>query len=337
MAPREEEKDLGFGSLLAQESPTRLLNRDGTFNVRRVGTGPLASLNLYHQLLELSWPRFLGLVAAMYLVANAVFGVLFFLCGPGALRGDVGEGTVGRLMASFNFSVETFATIGYGNITPHGFAANLLVTVESLAGLLVFAIGTGLVFARFSRPVARIVFSDVAVVAPYRGITAWEFRIVNGRSNQLIEVEVKVSMSRRVPGGGGRREFFELALERDRVALFPLSWTVVHPIDANSPLHGWTEAGLHESDAEFLILLTGIDETFAQQVHARSSYKPGETVWGARFTPILQRLDGSAMSVDVSLIHGYERTPVPGAAAVHLDGALPASGRAITSGSVAGK
>jgi inward rectifier potassium channel len=307
----DESRDLGFGSVLARESPTRLMNPDGSYNVVREGLHPLESLSLYHYLLTVSWPSFLALVAASYLLANAFFGALFVLCGPGAVRGMDGRTPLEHYLSAFFFSVHTFATIGYGSMAPATLAANLLVTVESLVGLLGFAVATGVVFARFSRPVARIIFSRNSIVAPYRGITAFQFRIVNGRSNQIIELEATLTMNRRKPDGSGAREFFELALERDHVALLPMSWTLVHPIDQNSPLFGFTESELRDSDAEFFILLTGIDETFAQQVHARSSYKPAEIVWGARFASILHRTPGGAMAVNVARIHEMERVELP--------------------------
>ncbi|MDB4948645.1 MAG: channel, inward rectifier [Gemmatimonadetes bacterium] len=311
----DENRDLGFGSVLARESRTRLMNRDGSYNVVREGMHPLESLSLYHFLLTVTWPRFLGLVCAAYVLANAFFGLLFTLCGPGALSGTHGVTFGQRYAESFFFSVHTFATIGYGSVAPASMAANLVVTVEALVGLLVFALATGVVFSRFSRPVARIIFSRDAVVAPYRGVTAFQFRMVNGRSNQIIEMRAKLTMNRLRPDGSGAREFHELALERDHVPLLPMSWTLVHPIDPTSPLYGVTDEGLRQSDAEFFILLTGIDETFAQAVHARSSYKPDEVVWGARFTSILHTTQGGMMAINVGRIHEIERVELPGAPA----------------------
>src|SRR6266480_3436279 len=150
--------DLGFGSLISRETRTRLLNRDGTFNVKREGLSAWARLNFYHYSLTMSWPRFLVLVGA-----------------------------------GFFFSVHTLATIGYGNIVPISFAANLLVTIESLVGLLGFSVIAGIVFARFARPVAEIVFSRCALIGPYRDRTAFMFRIVNMKTNEIVELEAKVT------------------------------------------------------------------------------------------------------------------------------------------------
>ncbi len=171
----EEIRDLGFGSVVAREIRQRLLNRDGSFNVARTGLRMSSSLSLYHALLTTTWTRFMGLVVLSYVLLNAGFGLAFVLIGPDALQGPLpGVGGTGFARAFF-FSVETFSTIGYGNLGPAGLAANLVVTVEALVGLLWLALATGLLFARFSRPTARILFSRTAVIAPYRGVRAFQF------------------------------------------------------------------------------------------------------------------------------------------------------------------
>ncbi len=308
----ELDRDLGFGTVVARESRQRLLNRDGSFNVRRDGMRPLASLSVYHHLLTISWPWFLGLVAVTFLAINAVFGLAYLACGPAALHGAPASDMGGsEFLRAFFFSVQTFATIGYGHVSPAGLAANLLVTVESLAGLLIFALATGLLFARFSRPTARIVFSERALIAPFQGGAAFEFRIVNSRSSQLLEVECEVLFTQ-LAGKITMRQFVPLALERRKVTFFPLSWTIVHPIDARSPLAGLTYQDLVASNAEFLVVLTGFDETFSQTVHARSSYKPEEIVWGAAFKNMYKPRDAQGtLAIDVGLLHAYERVPLP--------------------------
>jgi inward rectifier potassium channel len=301
--------DLGFGSVVARESRRRFLNRDGTFNVRREGLGFWQVVSLYHYLLTISWPRFLMYAGAAYVVANGLFAAGYVLCGPGSLVGFERSGMVGRFAQAFFFSVETLATIGYGNIAPANMAAHLLMTFESLVGLMTFAVIAGIVFARFSRPVAQIVFSEDAIIAPYRGITAFMFRVVNQRSNEIVELRAQVMLARRKKDGAVTdREFIPLKLERDRVIFFPLTWTVVHPIDPDSPMYGKTAADLAESDAEFLILLNGFDETFSQNVHTRSSYKAEEIVWGAKFRSVFNppRPDGT-LSVDIRKLHEIDR------------------------------
>lgn len=307
----DDTRDLGFGAVVARESRLRLLNRDGSFNVRRRGLGFFESLSAYHTLLTLSWPRFLGLVVAAYFTANLVFAAAYWWCGPAALMGPM-VGT-SRLLQAFFFSVETIGTIGYGQIAPASVAANIVMTIESVTGLIGLALVTGLLFARFSRPTAAIVFSRSALIAPYRGVQAFEFRIANRHKNELVEVDAKVLYSRTRERGGRRmREFLELGLERRTVVFFPLTWTVVHPIDETSPLQGVTAEQLVAEEAEFLVLLQGTDETFAQRVHARSSYKPHEIVWHARFRDVFGApgADG-ALTVDVGRLHDFERLVAP--------------------------
>jgi inward rectifier potassium channel len=304
--PESEIRDLGFGAAVARTSKERLLNRDGSFNVKREGLPFGASLSLYHALLTTTWPRFLGIVVLYFLAVNAAFGVVYAALGPDALDStDPWLGT--GFLRGFFFSVETFSTVGYGQISPRGLGANLVITVEILSGLLSVTLATGMLFARIARPTARIIFSRSAVIAPYRGITAFEFRIANARKNQILDMQAKVLLSRLEDGV---RRFHTLELERQSVVFFPLSWTIVHPISEGSPLSGETQESLRASDAEFLVLLTGTDETFAQSVHARSSYKFDEIAWNARFTNILKLpRDGQSVGIDVGHIHEIE--PVP--------------------------
>jgi len=317
MAESDLDRDLGFGSVVAGQSRARLLNRDGSFNVEREGLNFFTSLSSYHSLLTMSWPHFLGLIVLGYLGLNLLFAGAYFACGPGALDGA--GGTAGqRFLECFFFSVQTFATIGYGKLTPAGMAPNLIVTFESLVGLLGFAIATGVLFSRVARPTARILFSERALIAPYRGVTAFEFRIANGRSSQLIEVQASVLFSAFKARDGKAREFVPLALERQKVAFFPLSWTIVHPIDPSSPVFGLSYEDLLAADAEFLVLLTGFDETFSQTVHARSSYKADEIVWGARFVNIFNPPRDGILSIDIGRLDEFDRVP--------LVSALPAPG-----------
>jgi len=308
IARKEPDADLGFGSIVARESRKRLLNRDGTFNVRREGLSIWESVPLYHVLLTLSWPRFLALLVAGFLGANALFAGAYLLCGRNALAGLHARTLSSRFVEEFFFSVHTLSTIGYGNVVPRTTAANILVTIESFTGLLALAIIAGIVFARFSRPVAKIIFSSQAVVAPYRDGRALMFRIANQRSSQLVDLEARVLLARRKEGGhAAAREFTPLGLERDRVNFFPLTWTVVHAIDDESPLRDSTAASLEARDAEILILLSAFDETTAQTVHARSSYLWSEIVFDARFKSAFNPPDDDGVvSVDITRIHEIE-------------------------------
>jgi len=310
--PDEEarDRDLGFGSVVSRESHQRLLNPDGSFNVRRSGLRFLESLAPYHQALSMSWTRFFSLVALCYLALNLLFAVAYVACGSDALSGPGSAMLGGPFGQAFFFSIQTFATIGYGQIGPNGLAANLVVTFEALVGLMYQALATGLLFARFSRPTASILFSRHAVVAPYAGASGLMFRLVNRRRNELIELEAQVLFTSLVEDerGGTVRRYVRLPLERNKVTFFPLSWTVVHPIDESSPLAGTTMEELERRQAEVLVLLSGTDETFEHTVHARTSYRASDIVWNARFQSMFEPLGaGSRVGVDITRLDEIER------------------------------
>lgn len=309
VTPENDTQDLGFGSVVAAQSRERLLNQDGSFNVKRTGLSYISSLNLYHTLLSMKWKTFLGLLLLLYFLSNVVFGLAYALLGAESLVDSSSTPTENMFVRGFFFSVQTFATIGYGTIHPVGIVPNLLVTIESYYSLIANALITGVVFARFARPTARVHFSTVAVVAPYQNMTGLMFRLVNARSNQLIEVEAKVMFARFVNENGKvLRRFDLLELERKSVAFFPLAWTVVHPIDEKSPLYNMTAEDLKKSDAEILILLTATDETFAAIVHTRSSYKHEEIKFGQKFVSIYNKAEnGETISININKLSKIEK------------------------------
>jgi inward rectifier potassium channel len=304
------DRDLGFGSVVSRESRQRLLNRDGSFNVTRSGLGFLDSFAPYHLLLTTSWRGFLAAVSLSYLALNFVFALAYIACGTDALLGSGAAMMGGRFAQGFFFSIQTFATIGYGQVAPNGTAANLVVTIEALVGLMYQALATGLLFARFTRPTAVLLFSRDAVVGPYRDGQGLMFRIANRRRSEIIELQAQVLFSAVEPDGRGGtvRRYMLLPLERNKVTFFPLSWTIVHPIDAASPLANRTSEDLERTEAEILVLLSGIDEALEQTVHARSSYRAREIVWNARFQSMYLKTDAnSRVSVDISRVHEIER------------------------------
>ncbi len=308
------DRDLGFGAVVGRESRQRLLNADGSFNVARSGLGMLETVAPYQQLLTMSWTAFLGAVVLAYLGFNILFAMAYVLCGPDALIGADMHSLGGALGRAFFFSVQTFATIGYGQINPNGLAPNGIVTAEALVGLMFQALATGLLFARFSRPTASILFSRSALIAPYGGGVSLQFRIANRRKNQIIQLEAQVlfSVLETDQRGDRVRRYYPLSLERNKVTFFPLSWTIVHPISDTSPLRGWTAEALARAEAEILVLLSGIDDTFSQTVHARSSFRSDEIVWNARFATIFERGgDGGRVRADISKLHDFERVDSP--------------------------
>ena len=302
-------RDLGFGAVVSRESQQRLLNRDGSFNVERKGLGFWSSFSAYHAMLTMPWWQFFGIAALLYLAVSALFASAYLACGPGSLGSNTAGMEHHTYLRAFFFSVQTLSTIGYGQVVPIGTAANAVVTVESLVGLFGFAIVTGLLFARFSRPTAKMLFSRHAVIAPYQNGTAFEFRVANARSNELIEVSAKVLVSRFEEVDGLRtRRYYPLQLERSSVVFLPLTWTVVHPIDPSSPLYGETEQSLRASQTEFLVLLSGFDETFSATVHTRTSFVPNEVRWGFRFASafVMAKGSGSKVAVDMRQFDAVE-------------------------------
>jgi inward rectifier potassium channel len=310
--PQQERlnQDLGLGGRLSERSHARLLNRDGTFNVRRNSLSRFHPYNVYHTLVSLPVPRLFLLMAAGYLATNLLFATLYWLAGPEAIAGADAR-PLARFEDCVFFSVQTLATIGYGKLVPNTRVANVLVAIEALVGLLGFAVLSALLFARFARPTAKIRFSSHAVIAPYQNGWALMFRLANMRNHDLTDVHAVVSLARWVDEGGTRRRRFDqLALERDFIIFMPLHWAVVHPITDTSPMHGLTRESLAASDPEVVCLITADDETFAQTVHARCSYDQADIVWGARFRDMYLP-DADRVTIDLGRLSDVEAVPPP--------------------------
>lgn len=293
----ENRKDLGFGTQV-HDLNTRLLNRDGSFNVKRSGGTFWSRLNIFNRLVVCSWGKFFTVVISFYLLLNFIFAGIYEIVGIENLQGaDLGS-RGSRFMDAFFFSSQTLTTVGYGRIAPIGFWASSVAAIESLMGLLIFALATSLLYGRFSRPVAHILYSDKAIIAPYLDTTGFMFRIVNERANQLIDLQVEVAMSilEKQPNGKEVRRYYGLKLERNRVNFFPTNWTIVHPITQESPMFGLSKEELLRRDAEFLILIKATEDTFNQTVHSRISYHAREMVFGAKFKSMVLDADASGLS-----------------------------------------
>lgn len=278
----------------------RVVNKDGTFNVQRTGLRSFAG-SVYIRLATMSWPRFLCVVTLTYLAVNSVFAGVFLALGPGALHAterDLGLGDFGR---AFFFSVQTLTTVGYGAVYPVGVAANLVAAAEAATGLMGFALATGLLFARFSRPSSKLVFSETMVVAPHGNGTALQFRVANQRSNVLMEVQANMMLItvERSPDGELKRNFRNLDLDLPQINFLALTWTVVHSITDSSPLFGKTREDLKEQQAELLILVKGFDDSFSQVVHTRYSYRWDEIRWSAKFAPAFTTAPGGHLLLEV--------------------------------------
>jgi len=268
--------------------------------VRRVGAARITRRDVYHLMLTMPWTWFFGVQAIGYLIFNAIFALLYL-----AQPGSVANAKSGSFADAFFFSVQTMATIGYGVMAPATLYANIMVTVESLLGMVAFAVAAGLIFARFSRPTARVLFSRVAVVTPFNGVPTLMFRCANERRNQIFEAQVHVDFARQETSAEGLnlRRSYELELSRDRNPQFSLSWTVMHPIDAESPLYGIDPDLLAAQEASIVVTLTGTDESLSQTVFARASYRADEILWGRKFVDILSETEEGDTQVDYRRFH----------------------------------
>lgn len=279
---KQESFDPGITTQFSGEL-RRIINPDGSFNVHRRGTR-LRDVNLYLKLIDTTWPKFFIVVALVFLAVNIAFAAVYLAIGLDHLQGT--EPEMSAFVNAFFFSVHTLTTVGYGNVFPRGTATNAVAALEAATGLMVFAVMTGLLYGRFSRPSARILFSERALIAPYQDGSSLQFRITNARSNTLMNLEARVLlMTVENRDGQLKRNYFDLDLERRRVYFLPLTWTIVHPIDAGSPLNGKTAEDLAGLSAELLILIQAFDDSFAQTVHVRYSYRHDEILWNAKFVP----------------------------------------------------
>ena len=309
MAAKRKEKfnDLGLGER-ASAGSFRSLNKDGTFNVTRTNVPFFERFNVFHTLISISWSRFFGLLLLGYFLMNLLFASIYVAIGIEELTGISSSTPMSDFLEAFFFSAQTITTLGYGRVAPIGAVANIVAATESMIGLLAFALATGMLYGRFSKPAVRLKYSTHAVVAPYREITGFMFRVIDPQGNDLLEVEVNVTVSLKRPGSD-LRDFHSLELERRHIVFFPSVWTVVHPIDGDSPLHGMTEAQIMDRDAEFIVMIKAFHGSFSQTVYSRTSYKCDELKWGAKFAGIIGYGD-QGISVDVSRLDDTVQAPV---------------------------
>lgn len=270
-----------------ESSPHHFVSRTGHVNIQRQGWHHYHhTKDAYHWLMEQSWPRLIAYVSLTYVVLNILFALLYM-----AEPGSIAEARPGNFLDHFFFSVQTLATVGYGQMHPTTNYGNLIVALESLMGMASIAIITGLVFTRFSRPTARVMFTDHAVVAPFDGLPTFMFRAANQRGNQLLQAKIHVTLARseRTLEGESIRRFYDLKLVRDATSFFSLTWTVRHQIDAASPLYNCTPESLAASESEIIVLLSGIDDVFGENVHARHAYYGDEILFNHRFIDMFIR------------------------------------------------
>lgn len=295
----------------AMSRDQRLLKSDGSFNVELRGLPWLRSSEIFHQLIKMSWLKFTIMVLLFYLFLNTLFAYIYYLIGVENLTNTSSETPWHQFIDAFFFSSQSITTVGYGRVAPLGIAAGSVAALESFVGLLGFALVTGLLYARFSRPNAKILSSRNMLLSPYHDSTALMFRIANMREAQLVDVEVQVTLKRTViENDKPVRQFIPLHLVSHRMNMFPLSWTLIHVINESSPLWRKTPEEFLSEDVEVLIYFKGYDETFSNNVHARMSYKASELVAGARFIlNFEERPNGSTIHY-LNRLSDYEKVPL---------------------------
>ncbi len=255
--------------------------------------------DIYHYAMTASWLLFIGAFATVYVGVNIVFAALYWL-GDRAIAN-----TAGRFEEMFFFSVETLATVGYGDMHPASRYAHIVATVEIFIGLSITAAMTGLIFARFSRPRARVMFARNPVVGVINGSPTFMVRMANARHNMITDASAKLWITRQETAGEGLRyrRFQELRLDRAANPMFPLSWTIFHPIDDASPLYRQDVASLAEVDASFVVTFNGLDETSAQQLNARAVYECRDVLWGRHYVDILDVGEDGTPYIDYRKFH----------------------------------
>jgi len=308
--PRSVYTDLGFGRVVAQQVRGRFLTHDGEPTSRKYGLGAQRIERFYLRALAAPLPAFLGWALGALLLLNGIFALAYLALGDGAIHGTELVGIDDPFLRVFAFSVGIFTTTGTGPLYPFGATAQWLVVFESFFGPFVLVVIAGLLIARLTRPRMRIQFSDSAVIAPYEGGRGLMFRMVNARPGDVNDVQVRVSVALFEEEDGRRtRNFYPLALERSSVDLFTLHWTVVHPIDAESPLRGATPDTLHAAEAEVLVMVNAHEETFSTRVTARASYTWEEIRWDAKFASIFATSPDGVLAIDVERLGRLERLP----------------------------
>jgi len=305
--------DAGFNTNVNQQS-TRFINKDGSFNVKKQGLTGFQSFSLFHWLISLGWLHFIMLILLGFLGINLLFAVTYCVLGLDGLNGINGATASARFTEAFFFSAQTLTTVGYGHINPVSVMHSSVAALEACVGLLLFAVATGLMYARFASPDRKLMYSENLLVSPNgKDKVALMFRLANATSTNIIDGEIQFMVSAILNEDGVRsRKFFNLNIERSKVVFFSMSWTVVHPLDSDSPLAQLSKQEMDESEAEFMVLFKGFDTTFNQTIYVPTSYKVEDVVWGAKFVGILNAdVDRKNTVVSLDKLSQYDLVELP--------------------------
>lgn len=303
---KKESAELGFGSKNYNES-VRFLNQDGTVNIKRKVTDKHIGFDMFHWLLGIKWGQFFALVFFSYGAVNTLFAIIYFSIGVDKFGGIEAGSGIENFLQLFFFSAQTLTTVGYGHIYPNSSLISTVSSIESMFGLMGFALVTGILYGRFAKPKADIQYSNKALISTYNDITGFMFRIANKKQNELIETECQLVLAINNLETK-KRDFHFLDLERSKINFLPLTWTLVHPIDDKSQLYEVTQDEFNQRDGEFIILIKSITDTYFHTVYSRMSYKASEIAWNAKFVPMKQmpNKDGS-ISINLNDIHSYDK------------------------------
>lgn len=293
-----QNNDTGF-STNVNDTGGRFINKDGSYNLVKEGMPFSRRISLFHDMLNLPQWKFISVIFIFYFAINLLFATIYFLIGSSQITGLPTDSSWHIFRELFYFSTETFTTVGYGRVNPVGDTANIVAGIESLTGFLSLAIATGLIYGRFSKPRSYLVFSDHAVIAPYKDGKGLMFRFAAFKDkHSLTEVEIKVNIGLQVleddkPG----YKYFSIDLERNRVESMPMSWTVVHPIIESSPLYGFNEEDMQHADVELYVMLRGFDDVFSNYVQQRTSYTYKEILFDRKFVPMYRESDDGMTTI----------------------------------------
>lgn len=291
----------------------RFVNRDGSPNVRKIGLGLLERYSLYHTLMQMNRLVFVLLVFLVYNSINVVFSFIYLAIGVEHLQGIPHHvALLEDFEAAFFFSSQTLTTVGYGHISPVGFAANATAAVESFLGIIIFAMVAGLFFARLSKPKAYIRFSRHIILAPYRAANAIMFRLASYKNNNLtmLSATITVSLVVKEESGEENRKFYNLPLELDKIGALPLSWTCVHALSEESPMFGFTATDFERTQPEFIVSITAFDDHYANTVQQRTSYSYHEFRHGQKFTSMIISAEDGSSILDFDMLNQMEKTAI---------------------------
>ncbi|WP_396150451.1 ion channel [Flavobacterium sp.] len=291
------ENNTGFGTN-SQNYGGRFINKNGNANIQKVGIGFLEGISWYHTMLKIPRWKFFFIIILFYFIVNLFFASIYMLIGVENLKGVSSISKIDKFGEAFFFSIQTFTTVGYGHISPSGFLASFVAAVEALSGLLSFAIATGLFYGRFSKPNAFIKFSENALIAPYKEGTALMMRLAPHKNTNLTDAEAFVTVGILIDENGViSNKFYNLPLEMSKINSLTLSWTLVHPIDEESPLFNLNQSDYKNTIGEILIYIKTFDDMYSSTVAKRTSYTFNEVVYGAKFSPMYSKNESNTKTV----------------------------------------